>query len=132
MTSPALRARYLNDSVSTASPGRLLVMLYERLVLDLTKAETALGLGEREDASGHLMHAQDIVIELRASLDMDVWDGAVGLAKIYGYLLSELVAANVKADAARVAACRQLIEPLLDAWRQAATAAAETTARRAV
>jgi flagellar secretion chaperone FliS len=132
MTSPALRARYLNDSVSTASPGRLLVMLYERLVLDLTKAETALGLGEREDASGHLMHAQDIIIELRASLDMDVWDGAVGLAKIYGYLLSELVTANVKTDATRVAACRQLIEPLLDAWRQAATAAAETSARRAV
>lgn len=37
MTSPALRNRYLNDSVSTASPGRLLVMLYDRLVLDVAQ-----------------------------------------------------------------------------------------------
>jgi flagellar secretion chaperone FliS len=132
MTSPALRSRYLDDSVKTASPGRLLVMLYERLVLDLTRAETLLGTGEREAASAQLLHAQDIVIELRTSLDMDVWDGAAGLAQIYTYLISELIQANVTADGARVASCRGLVEPLLDAWRQAALAAVETAASRAV
>lgn len=124
MTSPALRNRYLADSIMTASPAKLLVMLYDRLVLDLTQAEAALAAGDRGAASDRLTHAQDIVIELRTSLRVDEWDGAVGLAKLYGFLLGELIHANVHGDAAKVASCRALVEPLADAWRQAAMTAA--------
>jgi flagellar protein FliS len=123
MTSPAARARYLQDSVSTASPARLLVMLYERLVLDLSQAEAALGAADREvraQASEKLMHAQEIVLELRATLDETVWAGAAGLAQVYGWVVNELIQANVKHDAKKVAECRGLIEPLRDAWREAA------------
>jgi flagellar secretion chaperone FliS len=125
MTSPALRDRYLNDSVATASPGRLLVMLYERLVLDLSQAEGALRTGDRELASKQLLHAQEIILELRATLDLSVWEGAAGLAQLYSFLLTELIGANVTADADRVAGTRTLVEPLLDAWRQVAMAATE-------
>jgi flagellar secretion chaperone FliS len=128
MTSPALRNRYLTDSIATASPARLLVMLYDRLVLDLTQAEAALAAGDRSAASERLTHAQDIVIELRTSLNLDAWDGAVNLAKIYGFVLGELIAANVRGDAAKVTSCRELVEPLADAWRQAAMAAAPLAA----
>jgi flagellar protein FliS len=96
MTSPALRDRYLADSVNTASPAKLLIMLYDRLIL-----------------------------ELRTTLDLDAWDGAAGLANLYGWLLTELIGANIKRDADRVAACRTLVEPLRDAWREAATLAAD-------
>ncbi|GAA3448077.1 flagellar export chaperone FliS [Planomonospora venezuelensis] len=123
MNNPSMRARYIADAVATASPGKLLVMLYDRLVLDLVKAEEALGTGDRENASQQLMHAQDIVIELRSSLKMDVWDGATGLADLYGFLLTQLIQANVRCDAALVASCRALIEPLRDAWRTAAAEA---------
>jgi flagellar protein FliS len=128
MTSPALRARYLGDSVATASPARLLVMLYERLVLDLTQAEAALAAADRGAAAQRLMHAQEIVIELRTSLKMDVWDGAANLAAIYGFLLGELIAANVQGDPQKVVECRGLVEPLLDAWREAALTAAAQAA----
>ena len=120
MTSPTLRARYIGDSVGTSSPGRLLVMLYERLVLDLAQAEAALRNRDREAGNRHLMHAQAIILELRASLDLTAWEGAARLANIYTFLLAELIAANVAAEPARVAGCRALVEPLLDAWRQAA------------
>jgi len=120
MTSPALRTRYLSDSVATASPARLLIMLYERLVVDLSQAEAALGVGDRVTAGPRLLHAQEILVELHASLRPDLWDGAANLADLYGFLLTELVAANVEGDAHRVAVCRTLVEPLLDAWRQAA------------
>src|SRR5690349_10167088 len=129
MTSPAMRARYLNDSVNTASPARLLVMLYERLVRDLTQAEQALRSGDRPEASEQLMHAQEIVLELRTTLDESAWDGAAGLAQIYGFLLNEMIAANVKADPRKVLSCRGLVEPLLDAWRQAALSGADATPR---
>jgi flagellar protein FliS len=40
-------------------------------------------------------------------------------------VINELIAANVKGDADRVVSCRNLVEPLLDAWRQAALATAD-------
>ena len=81
MTNPALRSRYLAETVATASPGQLLVMLYDRLVVDLTQAEDAMRAGDRPTSSARLMHAQDIVSELRGSLDVAAWDGAAGLAQ---------------------------------------------------
>jgi flagellar protein FliS len=123
MTAPNLRDRYLQDSINTASPGRLLIMLYDRLVLDLAQAEEALRTGDRETAHEKVIHAQEIVLELRTSLNLDAWSGAPGLANLYGYLLTELIGANIARDAGRVAACRELVEPLRDAWREAAAAA---------
>src|SRR3954468_14537385 len=122
MANPALRARYLAESVSTASPGQLLVMLYDRLVVDLQQGEDALRGGDLELASNRLMHAQDIVAELRGTLDIDAWDGAADLAALYGFLLVELINANIRRDADQVAGCRALVEPLRDTWREALVA----------
>ncbi len=124
----ALRARYMGDTVATASPQQLLVMLYDRLALDLERAETALAGGDRQEAGAQLQHAQEIVFELRSSLRVDVWEGGPRLAALYTWLISELVQANVKADRKRVASCRQIVEPLRDAWRQAAVTLAASTA----
>ena len=124
MTSPHLRDRYLQDSINTASPGKLLLMLYDRLVLDLIQGEEALRNGEQEQAHERLIHAQEIILELRTSLDVDAWSGGPGLANLYGYLLTELIGANIARDADRARTCRTLVEPLRDAWREAAAAAA--------
>ena len=128
MTAPSLRARYLGDSIATASPQQLLVMLYDRLALDLERAEAAITSGDRAVSNEQLQHAQEIVLELRASLRVDIWDGGPRLAALYSWLLTELVQANVKNDLRRVADCRRIVEPLRDAWRQAATALAAGTA----
>jgi flagellar protein FliS len=125
---PALRGRYLADSIATASPARLLTMLYDRLVLDLSRGEEALRAGDRNAAWQEIVHAQDIVLELRTSLNTDVWDGADRLAQIYTFLITELIGANVNADAQRVASCRTLVEPLRDAWRDAALSVAAAAA----
>jgi flagellar protein FliS len=114
------RSRYTADAVATASPARLLVMLYDRLVLDLVNAESYAGEQDHERMSSELQHAQDIVLELRTSLDVTVWDGAQGLSDLYTFIYGELVAANIQRDVARISTCRSLVEPLRDAWRQAA------------
>ena len=128
ITTSAARARYTSDSISTASPARLLVLLYDRLVRDLVTAERATRAREFGTSSSELVHAQAIVLELRTSLDLDVWDGAAGLSALYTYLYSELIAANVGRDADRIAACRSLVEPLRDAWRTAALQAGRQSA----
>ena len=128
MSAATLRARYLGDSVATASPQQLLVMLYDRLALDLERAQTALASGDHQEASRQLLHAQDIVAELHGSLKVELWEGGPRLAALYTWLLTELIQANVKRDTNRVASCRQVVEPLRDAWRQAATSLAGSTA----
>jgi flagellar secretion chaperone FliS len=128
-TYAAQRARFVDDSIATASPARLLVMLYDRLVLDLVRAETAQQAGDRDAANKQLLHAQEIVLELVSSLRTDEWDGAADLASIYGFLHSELVRANMSGEPARTKGCRQLVEPLAEAWR---TAALDVTAQGAL
>ena len=128
MSTASLRSRYLGDSVATASPQRILVMLYDRLVLDLERAEKALDTGDRTEAAAQIQHAQDIVFELRESLQVDAWEGGPRLAALYSWMITELVQAGVKRDRNRVSACRQIAEPLRDAWRQAAATLAATPA----
>jgi flagellar protein FliS len=119
-----MRARYIADSVATASPAKLLMMLFDRLVLDLARGEQALVDGDRPEANAQLLHAQDIITELHVSLDLDAWPGAPGLASLYGFAQTELVNANVQGDVAKVQGVRGLLEPLRDTWREAAAAAA--------
>jgi flagellar secretion chaperone FliS len=128
MSAASLRNRYLGDAVATASPQQVLVMLYDRLALDLERAQIAAAAGDREATSVQLQHAQEIVIELLASLQVDAWEGGPRLAALYNWLITELVQANVRLDGNRISACRQVVEPLRDAWRQAAAALAVSPA----
>jgi flagellar protein FliS len=121
---PAQRNRFLDDAVATASPAKLLTMLYDRLVLDLTRAETAQRAEDRQAAHSSLVHAQAIVSELHSTLDVEAWEGGPALADLYGFLLTQLVKANVSGDAELTARCRAIVEPLRDAWHEARIASA--------
>ena len=116
------RNAYMGGMVSTASPARLLVMLFERLGADVDRAIAAQQAGDFAAAGQHLMHAQEIVLELRSSLDHDVWDGAARLDGIYGWLYSELVRANVSRNVAVTQDCKKIVDPLVETWREAALA----------
>jgi flagellar protein FliS len=60
------------------------------------------------------------VFELRSTLRLDAWDGAHGLHDLYVFIEERLMQANLRKDAAMVADCRKLIEPLRDAFKEAA------------
>jgi flagellar protein FliS len=120
MTTAALaRNRYLGDSVSTASPQRLVVMLYDGLVQDLQLAQQGIARGDVVLVHTRLVRAQAIVTELQSSLNLNAWEGAAALDKLYTYVLELLVDANVRKDAEPVAQALAVVEPLQDAWRQA-------------
>lgn len=120
MNQAALLAKFRRESLATASPAQLLTMLYDRLLLDLDRAVVALESGDRAAANEQLGHAQQIVHELRCSLDVNAWEGGPQLLQIYNFLYAELISANLARDAAKVTACRGLVAPLRDAWHQAA------------
>ncbi len=128
MTMQNPRDTYLAASVSTATPSQLLVMLYERLAIDLQRATEALRVGEPSKAHEPLLHAQDIVLELNASLKTDAWEGAASLASLYDYLHSELVKANLTKDPKIVDFCLHVVSTLRDTWRDAAGSLLAATA----
>ena len=107
------RNAYVGAAVATASPARLLVMLFERLALDVQRAVECQEAGDFLAASPHLLHAQEIVLELRSSLNHDVWDGAARLDSIYSWLHTQLIQANVKRDLDLTRDCMRIVEPLV-------------------
>lgn len=121
MNQAALISRFRDEALATASPATLLLRLYDRLVLDLTRAVAAAEAGERATVTEQTRHAQAIVQELLLSLDTGVWPDGVKLKALYSYLVTELIGAGATADAGRIAACLELVTPLRDAWHQAAS-----------
>jgi len=115
-----LRSRYVKDTVDTTAPGRLIVALYDRLLLDLERASEGVARADIELTHECLVHAQLIVAELYISLDTDAWPPAQGLADIYLFVHRELIAANVEKRAERIDSCHGLLAPLRDAWYAAA------------
>jgi flagellar secretion chaperone FliS len=122
MSMQAVRNRYVQDAVATVTPAKLVTMLYDALVRDLGLALQ--GLAERDLHVTHtrLVHAQEIVLELQAGLDVSKWDGAPALMSLYQFIYRELVDANVRKDAEKIAAVRTTVEPLRQAWHTAAGA----------
>lgn len=124
-TTTFARAAYVQASIATADPQRLLVMLCDRLVLDLQRALVLQRAADHLAAGEQLIHAQAIVMELRTSLDPAGFEGGVQLAAIYEHLFSELVKANVQRDEEITQHCSSLAVQIADVWRQAALSLAQ-------
>jgi flagellar secretion chaperone FliS len=124
-----LRRRYVSDAVQTASPAARLGMLYDRLQLDLTRADAAFDSNDMKTVNDNLIHAQEILIHLRSSLRIDEWEGASSLASLYTFLHGELVSSNLTKDRQKAVVAAELIGRLADAWRKAADATRSEPAR---
>jgi flagellar protein FliS len=118
--SQAQRSQYNRDAVLSATPVRLLTMLYDRLLLDLGRAEAAHQAEHWPVAAENLLHAQAIVAELTTSLNVDAWDGGEGLLALYNYVSTALINANIHRDVEGVRECITLLEPLRQTWHEAA------------
>lgn len=122
MSADNARNRYLADAVATATPARRLVMLFDRLWLDVQRGQAALATGDTTAARDQIGHAQLIVSELLGSLDVTAWDGAGNLADVYGFLLNEFIGVIVNPVAGKLDACVGIIAKLREAWQQAEVA----------
>ena len=119
MNQAAMLEKFRSGSVATASPARLVTMLYDRMVLDVDRGIAAIKDGNRSEANAQLQHAQAILSELQGCLDLSVWEGAVQLDSLYTWVLSQLMTANASQDAELAQTCRDILAPLRDAWHVA-------------
>ncbi len=114
------RSAYNQDAILSASPSRLLTMLFDRLLVDLQRAEAAQVEQDWNRASPYLTHAQAIVAELAGTLDVERWDGGQNLLAIYLFSSTKLVSANVERSVERTREVIAIMEPLRQTWHEAA------------
>jgi flagellar secretion chaperone FliS len=114
------RSEYLRKSVQSATPAQLVIMLFDRMLLDLARGEKAQLDGSFNEASNQLVHAQSILGELMSALDTETWDGAAQLMSVYNFAFSEMIRANIQGDPRGVRECIRMLEPIADGFRQAA------------
>lgn len=115
-----VKARYASNDTATASPARLLTMLYDRLVTDLSSAEAAMISKDYEAIGYRIGHAQEILLELHNTLDTSVWPQGEALSQLYVWMVTQLNEARLKLDHVKVGQVRKLVEPLRQAWHTAA------------
>ena len=111
--------RYLAEKVNTASPAELIGMLFDAGMVAMQAAKAAIEARSVADAHRHLVRAQNIVVELRCSLNPEAGEMAANLEALYDFLGRRLVDANVKKDQAIVDDCIRVFAPLRDGWAEA-------------
>lgn len=114
---------YLRIQTETASPGQLIIMLYDALLRSLTRAEQAMERSDIEAAHASLLRCQDVVLELIASLDITA-EGEAGamarqMAPLYEYIYRRTLDASLRKEATPLQEIVRLVLPLREAWQSA-------------
>jgi flagellar protein FliS len=113
---------YAQDSVLTAAPEKLVVMLYDGLARFLARAAAASRAEDVAAAGTALNRAGAILDELLATLDPAAGEVAQRLADIYLFCKRELLAAQLKRDPKRIERVAKLLAELREAWAMIAEA----------
>ena len=106
---------YQRVQAETASPAEVIVLLYDALLKNLRRGVAGIAAGESDAVNEALTRAQDITLELRASLDVEA-ELTAQLAPLYTYVFHSLVLANVNKDEKLIRELEAIIVPMRDAW----------------
>jgi len=130
MMNPYLK-QYQQNQVQTASPEKLLIMLYEGAIQFLNKAKIGLETNNLEEIHNNIVRAQRIITEFMNTLDMEAGgDMAKNLYSLYEYLHHRLVQANIKKDVQMVDEVLGHLKDLKNTWEEAIKIAARERAQQ--
>jgi len=117
---------YKAQSVRTASPGKLVLMLFDGYLRFTAAAKKSFDetdlVKKNEGINNNLIRAQNIVSELQSSLDMTVPGELPGtLYRLYDYVLTNLQQANIKKDPEKIIESDNVMSELRDSWAEMLT-----------
>jgi flagellar secretion chaperone FliS len=115
---------YRATAVLTASPGQLVLMLFDGALKSLAIAQDAFAkpVTDRsriEVINKHLLKAQVILAELQGGLNMqEGGEFAQTMHRLYDYHMRRLFEANVRKQVAPVNEVERLLREVRDAWAE--------------
>ncbi len=128
---------YRQVATRTASPGQLVLMLYEGAIRFLERAQAGFQLEDPVEynttINNNILRAQDIIRELDFSLNVDQGgELAAQLRRLYDYFDRVLLEANLRKDPTGLGEVIQRLTVLRDAWATMLTQQGQTTDTQAL
>lgn len=109
---------YEQNSVNTASPGELTLMLYNGCLKFINFAKRAIQENNIAEKNINLQKAQSIINELMVTLNMD-YEISKNMMGLYDYMNRRLIEANIKNDIEILEEVESLMTEFRDTWKQA-------------
>ena len=113
---------YKETQIKTATPGKLIVMLYDGAVKFINLALEHMNKKHTgyDKVSNYIIKAQDIVTELMVSLDFEKGGQiAKNLFGLYLYMNRRLIEANIQKEPGILNEVKTLLTELRSAWQTA-------------
>lgn len=116
--------QYQKSQIETATPERILIMLYDGAIQFLNIAKLELNANtvplNIQKIHNNIMGAQKIITEFQNTLNMEIGgEMARNLYDLYDYLYKRLIEANVKKDVKIIDEVLSHLKDLRDTWQQA-------------
>jgi flagellar secretion chaperone FliS len=109
---------YQENSITTQSQGRIVVMLYEGAIKFLKFAISEMQAGDHETKAKYLNKAEDIINELNAVLDMETGgEIANNLRALYMFMVRNIHEGNAQRNPAKLEEVIKLLEELNQSWK---------------
>lgn len=114
---PRAMNAYQRNSIMTASPAELTLMLYDGAIKFCNIALDSMEKGNIQRTHENIKKAEAIITELRASLDRKypVWED---FERVYEYIYENLVEANMRKEAAPLKEALKRIREMRDTWKE--------------
>ncbi|WP_430510023.1 flagellar export chaperone FliS [Gottfriedia solisilvae] len=109
--------QYQQNSVNTASPGELTLMLYNGCLKFIHLAKGAIAQKNFEERNKNIIKAQDIIRELMVTLDMEQ-EVSQNLMQLYDYLNRQLIQANIKNNVTILEEVEGFVTEFRDTWKE--------------
>ncbi|WP_445509075.1 flagellar export chaperone FliS [Rossellomorea marisflavi] len=110
-------AAYQNNSVNTAAPGELTLMLYNGCLKFLHIAKQAINEKNIELKNTNIQKSQAIIHELMVTLDTNV-EVSKNLLSLYEYINHRLTEANIKNDLSILEEVEGYVTDFRNTWKQ--------------
>ena len=116
--------QYQEVAVRSASPGQLVVMVYDHLLLSLRRTRLSVEQGNAELRIASLDRARNAIGELVATLDHEQGGELAGqLSGLYAFILAELATIGARPDVTRLDRLIAMSTELRDAFAAIASGA---------
>lgn len=109
---------YQQNTVTTASPGELTLMLYNGCLKFMNLARKAIQEKNIEAKNINLLKAQKIVQELMVTLNMD-YAVSKNMMSLYDYINRRLIEVNMKNDLDILTEVEGYVTEFRDTWKEA-------------
>lgn len=110
--------QYKQTQVSTASPGELVLMLYNGAIKNINVALGHLDRGEKDDFRVKVDKTLDIVTELMVNLSPEGGEVTNNLRSLYDFVINRLITGSAKFDRKQIEEALPVITGLRDTWQE--------------